>query len=102
MQDADAEIQRDRLRKIKKMGRTSAEIFEELGKTVIYKMNTTDVSTMDIYDYIYLGEELARKVVIENPSKLAGEIEIINPMDDDVKPFQKLAINLDDLFKANK
>ena len=84
------------------MGRTSAEIFEELGKTVIYKMNTTDVSTMDIYDYIYLGEELARKVVIENPSKLSGKIEIINPMDDDVKPFQKLAINLDDLFKAKK
>ena len=101
MQDADAEIQRDRLRKIKEMGRISAEIFEKLGKTVIYKMNTTDVSTMDIYDYIYLGEELARKVVIENPSKLAGEIEIINPMDDDVKPFQKLAINLDDLFKAD-
>ena len=98
MRDADAEIQRDRLRKIKKMGRTSAEIFEELDKTVIYKMNTTDITTTDIYDYIYLGEELARKVVIENPSKLAGEVEIINPMDEDVKPFLKLGINLNNLF----
>lgn len=50
------------------------------------------LGSMDPSDEEYI--HYARKVVIENTSKLAGKIEIINPLDNEIKPFQKLAFKL--------
>ncbi|SEP54679.1 hypothetical protein SAMN02910369_00025 [Lachnospiraceae bacterium NE2001] len=91
-ESANSEVKKERQGKIREMGKKAAYIFEELGKPVIYQLDTYDAKTEYIYDYIYLGEDLARKTVLGNPNKIAETLEIIQPSNPALKPFLQLAV----------
>lgn len=64
----------DEYRKMQKMAGKIVRYLTEMGKVVMADLNTCNVNEKMLYDYEYLGDQLAEEVVLKNPHLIEDQI----------------------------